>query len=183
MLYLHIRFKHYNPVLHAVSDYGTGASRRYFTLSGYCSLISTFALFGTLLVWNHPFASQQLVISWLAVKIVSLIGLMIFPTDLPEQRKTLIGLLHYLFAILNFTATLKLAIHLTPVFTALTLTPSFKTALTVLQQLFQYSLTGVVLAMLIPPLKRLFGLIERVFLYSSSLYFLVINLILLTENI
>jgi hypothetical protein len=55
ILYLHVKFRNYNPIYHAVSDYGIGESRKLHVLSGVCNIISSLLLVFVLLCWDKDF--------------------------------------------------------------------------------------------------------------------------------
>ena len=44
MTYLHIKFKNYNPIFHAVSDYGVGNSKKFQIISGILSVTGSISL-------------------------------------------------------------------------------------------------------------------------------------------
>ena len=180
MIYLHVKFKNYNPIFHAVSDYGVGNSRKFQIISGVLSIIGSTALISIFLIWDKNFEGKNKIILWLFVRIFTVIGVVVFLTDIEGDKKTGIGLLHYLFAILQFTAVINLTSDLTSIFTSMEIGNAFKSSLSILNQIVRYSLAGVILAMLIPILKKVFGLIERVFLFSSAIYFLILNIVLIT---
>ncbi|MDO5088289.1 MAG: DUF998 domain-containing protein [Leptotrichiaceae bacterium] len=180
MIYLHVKFKNYNPVFHAVSDYGVGKSKKLQLVSGFFSVIGSLSLMLVFMIWHKNLDYKNQAVFWLFVRAVSVIGVLIFPTDIEGRKKTKTGLLHYLFAIIQFTAVIKLTINLTPIFTSMEINSIFKTVLIFLNQTVKYSLIGVVLGLFIPPVKKVFGLIERIFLFSGTIYFLVLNMILIS---
>ena len=56
MVVLHLKNREiYNPIKHAVSDYGVGSHRKYFKLAGLVSMVRTIALILALFCWSYPF--------------------------------------------------------------------------------------------------------------------------------
>ena len=113
------------------------------------------------------------------IRAIIVIGVLIFPTDIEGEKRTKIGLLHYLFAILQFTAIVKLAVNLTSAFSAVLPDSFLITVLSILSTVINISIAGVVAGMIVPYVKKIFGLIERIFLFSSAFYFLVLSFLLL----
>lgn len=166
---LHVQNSHYSMVEHAVSDYGVGKSKRLFTI--YNVLGSVAALLLAALFWQSSVPTFALHTPLLLVLMVlARTGIALFPTDLEGQNLTRIGRLHYLFAILNFGLAYTVIAQATPL-----LAPGsggLSGVLHALQVLAMISLAGVVISM-IGPLRRFFGLIERAFLLSVMLWFLM----------
>ncbi|MGT2907704.1 DUF998 domain-containing protein [Streptococcus dentiloxodontae] len=171
MIVLHLKNKGtYNPIKHAVSDYGVGPYQKYFQLAGLVSTVRTIALMLALAGWSYSFSFKGTGIALLALTLVGFVGVAVFPTDLEGKERTLIGALHLLFAVLQFTA---LAIFIFNVTKSIgPINPTLYSVCHLLEQLVKVGLYGLVAAMILPPLKPYFGLLERLFLYSSNLYIL-----------
>jgi len=128
---------------------------------------------------KSDFHFKHKAIIYLMIRAITVIGVLIFPTDIEGEKRTKIGLLHYLFAILQFTAIVKLAVNLTSAFSAVLPDSFLITALSTLSTVINISIAGVVAGMIVPYVKKIFGLIERIFLFSSAFYFLVLSFLLL----
>jgi hypothetical protein len=155
----------YSLVSHAVSDYGVGPSRRLFTIYGLTGIVAAVAL-GIAVLADGRFPDRGGV--YLLLMAALRLGVLAFPTDLEGQRLTGTGRLHYLFAIASFALAYMAIDVLNPV--ALPIVA--KWASSVLDGLYWIvaaSLAGVVIC-LIPALRRIFGLMERVFLVSVMLW-------------
>ncbi|TCW34459.1 DUF998 domain-containing protein [Laceyella sacchari] len=180
MLYLHVKFKNYNPIYHAVSDYGVGESRKLQVLSGVCHIISSLLLVFVLLCWDKDFHFKTAAIIMLGIRALTILGVLVFPTDLEGEKRTTTGRLHYLSAIIQFTMTATIIFNLTPVFVQMGISSAYATTLVILTWITKISLIGVILGMFVSPIKKIFGLVERGFLFSSALYFLIFSIMLPT---
>jgi hypothetical protein len=155
----------YNLVGHAVSDYGVGPSRRLFTTYGLTGIVAAVAL-GAAVLMDGRFPARGGI--YLLVMAALRLGVLAFPTDLEGQRLTGTGKLHYLFAIASFALAYMAIAVLNPValpFAAEWVSP----VLAGLYWMVAASLAGVVIC-LVPVLRRIFGLVERVFLVSVLLW-------------
>ena len=118
MTYLHIKFKNYNPIFHAVSDYGVGNSKKFQIMLGILSVTGSLSLIAAFMLLENDFQFKHEAIIYLIIRAVTVIGVLIFPTDIEGEKRTKIGLLHYLFAVVQFTAIVKLAVNLTSALSA-----------------------------------------------------------------
>ncbi len=177
MVVLHLKNREiYNPIKHAVSDYGVGSHRKYFKLAGLVSTVRTITLILALFCWPYPFSFKIKGIELLVLALIGFVGVAVFPTDLEGEKRTLTGTLHLLFAILQFTA---LAIFIFNVTKSIgPINPTIYFICHLLEQLVKVGLYGLVAAMIFPPLKPYFGLLERLFLYSTNLYILCLCLMI-----
>jgi hypothetical protein len=167
---LHLQRSGYSIVGHAVSDYGVGPTRRLFAT--YTSLGSAGGVvFTGALLTRGPAVSAWL-LSVLTVMILSRIGLTIFPTDLEGTKLTRTGYLHYFFAILGFAASYTAIRNLTPVFASEMAWAPLHGALNGLSTLATLALVGVCVTMW-RPFRKVFGLLERVFLLTTLVWFAV----------
>jgi hypothetical protein len=177
---LHLQTTGYNPVRHAVSDYALGRSGNLFRTGLWLSSAGVLALVVALKVGVGvpPLAKQDL--AFLVLIPLARIGLTLFPTDLEGQRRTTTGMMHYVFAILAFTFTYLAISRLTPALQILG--PSWThSTLRALATVARISLILVVVTML-PRLRAVFGLFERLFLLSTNAWFVVVLLTLLATT-
>jgi hypothetical protein len=155
----------YSLVGHAVSDYGVGPSRPLFTIYGLIGIIAAIAL-GAAVLMDGRFPARGGVYL-LAVAALRL-GVLAFSTDLEGRRLTGTGKLHYLFAIASFALAYMAIDVLNPV--ALPVVADWASPILAgLYWIVAASLAGVVIC-LIPALRRIFGLVERIFLVSVLLW-------------
>lgn len=174
MIVLHGRNRGvYDPVSHAVSDYGVGPGRPWFLGAGAMTLLRNLSLLLVMATWPamEPIRLRSLIL--LALSIVGYLGVAIFPTDLEGSKRTVKGLTHLFFAVLQFTAV---AIFIFDSESRLSsLIPSCMGLMGVLMVVVRIGLYGLVAAMILPFLKRFFGLLERTYLYSANLYLLLLS--------
>ncbi|BAQ25029.1 uncharacterized protein SRT_17680 [Streptococcus troglodytae] len=104
----------------------------------------------------------------LILAIIGYVGVALFPTDTEGSKRTVKGIIHLLFAILQFTALAIFIFNVTdvlkPLNTTLFLIASY------IKLVVEVGLYGLVIALLLPFVKKYFGFFERLFLYSSNLY-------------
>jgi len=161
----------YSPFAHAVSDYGIGPTKRLFNVYGLVGCAAAILMAVALFV-DDRFPQRASI--YLAIVAALRVGVLAFPTDLEGQNLTRVGKLHYLFAIASF-ALLYMAIDvLYPVGVALFVEP-WITVLTTLKWVVTLSLVGVVVC-LVPSLRKIFGLIERIFLLSTMMWLGIFSL-------
>lgn len=163
-LTLNIRGK-YSLVGHAVSDYGIGPSRRLFTIYGLIGIVAAIALGAAVLTdGRFPLRGGVYLLAMATLRL----GVLAFPTDLEGERLTKTGRLHYLFAIASFALAYMAIDVLNPI--ALPVVANWASpVLNGLYWIVAASLAAVVIC-LIPALRVVFGLVERVFLVSVMLW-------------
>lgn len=178
---LHVLPTGYQPVRHAVSDYGVGSYGPLFRRAlGLSSLGVVFLAIGlTLNPGAPPLAVSQLVFLFLVP--VMRMGMARFPTDIEGHKLTPAGRRHYLFAIAAFAFTYVAISGMTPRLAALPPWQSAQGLLTALDWLVAASLALVVVTLL-PPLRRVFGLFERVFLVSSNIWLITAGICLAVKT-
>ncbi|MBT0773398.1 DUF998 domain-containing protein [Kineosporia sp. J2-2] len=189
MGYLHRSPTGYDPLRHAVSDYGVGPYRRWFTAAAAASSVGTYALAGGLAVTPGfpPLATEDLV--YLLLIPLTRAGVALFPTDLEGDRATRSGRLHYLFAIAQFTLIYLAVADLTGDLGVIDPWSGFSGVLTGLRWVVTVSLVLLVLALLarrvprLAPLTGLFGLWERGFLFGVQFWFVAVAVGLLAAGV
>jgi hypothetical protein len=177
---LHILPTGYHPVRNAVSDYAVGNFGPLFRVALWSSSIGvvTLAIGLATGVGMPPLAERDII--FLVLIAVARVAMSLFPTDIEGKRLTFIGLLHYVFAILAFTFTYMAISHFTPVLQTLNPWQQAKEPLGWLAQFVTPALVLVVITMF-RPLRRFFGLFERLFLLSTNIWFLLVSLFLLMK--
>jgi zinc transporter ZupT len=177
---LHVLPTGYNPIHHAVSDYGVGRYRSLFTVALYVSSVGVLALAFALLkgVGSPPLATRDVAYR-LLIPLVR-IGMTLFPTSLEGQRISRTGLLHYAFAVAAFTFTYLAISAMTPALRELDPSGWARGPLGWAQWIVGPALALVVITML-RPLRRVFGLFERLFLVATNLWFALAAALLITR--
>jgi Protein of unknown function (DUF998) len=170
---LHVLPTGYDLAHNAVSDYGVGQYAPLFRVSLWAGSIAVLALVAGLAleVGSPPLASRDL--AFLGLVAVSRVGESLFPTTVEGERLTRTGALHYVFAVLTFGFTYAAISGLTPALVKLHPWHSEKGLLT---WLAGATLVGLILvvATLLPRLRRIFGLCERFFLLVTYAWLILV---------
>jgi hypothetical protein len=125
-----------------------------------------------------PLGSRDLI--FLGLVAVTRIAMSLFPTDIEGQRLTRTGILHYVFAIFTF-AFVSIAIsNFSPILQTLHPWQQVQELLRWLDARVLPALILVVVTML-RPLRRVFGLFERLFLLTTNIWFILVSLFLLLK--
>lgn len=170
----------YHPVRHAVSDYGVGRYARLFRWAAVASSVGILALAAGLALEPGTPTVTVLQLVFLFLIPVTRVGMLKFPTDLEGQRLTRSGRLHYLFAVAAFALTYSAIAGMTPELGSVGAWEPASGVLSVLRLVALVSLVLLVIA-LVPRLRVVFGLFERVFLLSTNLWFLTAGICLFVE--
>jgi hypothetical protein len=168
----------YDAARHAVSDYAVGRYGPLFNVALYISSVSVLTLAFALItgLGSPPPAARDLV--FLLVIPLTRIGMTLFPTSLEGQRITRTGLIHYGFAIAAFTLTYLAISGMTPALQALTIGQWVHTPLGWAAWIIGPALFLVVITML-RPLRRVFGVFERIFLVTTNIWFALAAILLI----
>ena len=174
LIALHVLQPRYSPLSNAVSDYGIGPTAGIFRLYLWLGIGAIVLLAGLTHAVTHP-AFPAAVPLCLALLVPARLGIMAFPTDPAGRQLSRTGMLHYLFAIAGFALVYMTIDKATPVLVAAP-EPALPPALWVgLKWISAATLAAVVLTM-VRPLRVVFGLAERAFITTYSLWFLLIAL-------
>lgn len=168
----------HNPIGHAVSDYGVGPTRRLFTIY---SAVGTLAvlLLAAAVLQDARLPDRAGI--YLLLNAALRVALTLLPTDPEGAARTRTGRLHLLSAIGSFAFAYMAIDVLYPA--AMPLASGWAApVLSVLRWAVMVSLAGVVLCML-PPFRRVFGLVERAFILAVPLWQLAFAVAILTGRI
>lgn len=169
---LHVVDRGNNPIRDAVSEYAIGPARRLSAAMTWCTAVTwavlALATWFALPHWDRRGTATILLAALAAIFVV----LPLVPTEDGGTARTLRGKLHYLLAIAWFA----IAYDLTGDFARLA-ARSWGGAIagmcSVLHWVSLVSLIALVAFLLLKPLRKYFGLAERVFLIAISLFFLI----------
>jgi uncharacterized protein DUF998 len=178
MATLHVLPTGYSPVRHAVSDYAVGRYRSLFTTGLYVSSAAVLALAFALLsgIGTPPLATRA--VAYLLLIPLARVGMTLFPTDLEGQRVSRTGLLHYACAIAAFTLTYLAISDMTPALRLLDTRGWTSAPLHWAAWMVGPALALVVVTMF-RPLRRIFGLFERIFLLTTNVWFALVAVLLI----
>lgn len=173
LIALHLLPTGYDPVYHAVSDYGIGRYRGWFWLQAVAGAVGCLAL-GIGLAQLHPFTPAQAV-GALIVTAGSRFLIPFFPTDQEGSRfRTLPGITHMILAVFAFGGLVWAATGLWATLGHYLSWHGAEGAATTIAWIMLGSVIAVVLAIARPRLKPFFGIFERTFYLSSIAWVLII---------
>jgi hypothetical protein len=177
LLWLHIKPTEYNPIRHAISDYGVGKTRRLFNIYLWLAGLGAVALAVALrLGLKVPSIPERSVI-FLLLLAVFRICVSLFPTDLEGRPLTRTGVLHYIFAILSIGFVYAIIAQLTPFFQMRLDWQTINRTLVILLNITTPAIIAIIITMW-KPLRNIFGLFERLFVITTSLWFLIVSMFL-----
>lgn len=169
---LHRRVPEVDWLCDAVSNYGVSPAAGLFRAYSHVSTLAATLLAVQFALSSAPGIPRAAVVAMVLTPLLR-VGVTLVPTDLPGVATSARGRLHLVFAIATFAASYTAIANATPVLAAAA--PGWLAAiLSGLYIVATLALVGVVATML-PALKRVFGLFERVFLLSTMLWFLAAN--------
>jgi hypothetical protein len=119
--------------------------------------------------------SYSLVTICMILMVVSRLGVVLFPTDLEGAKHTTTGRLHYGFAIGTFAFAATAIANASEAVLALQPSPLLSSLLLSLKWSVLIAVGATTITM-VRPLRRFFGVSERVFLLSMTLWFLTLSL-------
>jgi hypothetical protein len=165
----------YGLFTHAVSDYGVGRTARafrFYMLAG--SLAAPLLALQFWLAANPAYPPGIPV--YLLLVMVSRMALGLFPNDLRGTPRTRSGHIHHLATLVGFTCAYMTTAEATPLLAA-TVDGWLSDALLWSKHLISLGFIAVI-ATISAPLRRYFGLAERLYLYATALWFLTASLTL-----
>lgn len=171
---LHIKYRDFNPLRNTVSDYGTGKSRRLYSIMGglslvaYASLCTYLALSNTTPLW---------LTYTLGLAVLGSVAILFFPTDRTGQKATRSGKIHLPLAIFNFTALFVFMTNTYTFIPDITTQPEILIAATWMVRVTFYAF---LMTLVLPKLRQKYvGLTERLFLTATPLWFILFSWLLL----
>jgi hypothetical protein len=175
---LHVLPTGYNPVRHAVSDYAVGRYATVFRAALYASSVGGLGLAFALMlgVGSPPLTAWDL--AYLLLIPLFRIGMSLFPTSLEGEPLTRTGAWHYVCAIAAFTFTYLVLSDTTSLLQRLARGSWLRDPLGWCGWVVAPALFLVVVTML-PRLRRVFGLCERLFLVTTNVWFVLAAVLLI----
>lgn len=170
---LHLSQPQVHPVRQAVSDYALGDGRRWFTAMGVVGALVWVCLAGAVGTELPDWSDRTSVITQLLVLTVSVLAVIALPTDAEGSPRTLTGLLHYVAAIVQFAILYSLTGNFVRLADTDPGLAPFAPILEPLRTVVLVSLIALVVALL-PKVRHLFGVPERVFLVSTLAFYLLV---------
>ena len=160
---------------HAISDYGVGKTAGLFKIYVLAGSIAAPVLAWQF--WSAKAPAYPATISiYLLLVMIGRVGIGLFPNDLRGTPRTRAGHIHHAATLLAFACAYMAVVEATPLLSA-SVTGPLSTILVLLRHLISASFIAVVIV-ISAPLRRFFGLVERLFLYSTALWCLTASLTL-----
>ncbi len=173
MIALHFLPTGPRPLYHTVSDYSLG---RFATMARIMTAVNVLGTLSLLLALRGaaPQHAAQAGLVWLAILALSRLGMVFVLTDESGTKATAVGLLHALLAMLSFVAAVFTLTTLSKVSPLASLWRPVLPVLDVLASL-AFPLVVLMVLTLVPGLRlrRVFGLMERLFLADVNLWLLL----------
>ncbi len=165
----------YRLFSHPVSDYGVGAT---------AGLFKAYVLAGSLaapvLAWQFWFARDPgypaIIPVYLLLVMLGRLTLGLFTNDVRGTPQTRSGHIHHAATLVAFACAYMTVAEATPLL-ARSVSGPLSTVVSGLKHVISLDFIAVVLT-ISPPLRRFFGLSERIFLYCTALWFLTASLTL-----
>jgi hypothetical protein len=174
LAYMHFLPTGYSVMGNAVSDYCVGPYAR---RGKAVALLSALGAGCFLLAMLSARALPNAQIAELAAYVLLKILILFFPTDLEGEKLTRSGMAHYLIAIAYFTLAVFFTVKLTPMLGGDAPGFSLHGTLAALALVVWTSVWPMAIT-LIPALRRVFGLFERIFIVAVAAWFLDASLLL-----
>ena len=165
------RDPHHDTVRDPVSDYALGTARGLFQWHGHLGTLAAALMAGVM----HLAGLPGWLVACMAAVVLARIGVLLFPTDLEGAPKTASGRLHMGFAVASFALYYTVTDNATPLL-APAAPPALAGVLIALRWLCAWALAALVACLLLPLLRRWFGLAERVFLIAVPAWFAAASL-------
>jgi hypothetical protein len=173
LLWFQILSRDYLSVAHPVSDYGLGRTARAF--KAYVVLGSIAA---PLLAWQFWVARGPsypwIIPVYLLLVMVGRLGIGLYPNDPRGAVRTRSGHIHHAATLLAAICAYMTVAEATPLLAA-SVSGALAQMLSGLKHVISLSFIAVMLT-ISPPLRRFFGLAERVFLYAAAVWCLAASL-------
>ncbi|WP_269208136.1 DUF998 domain-containing protein [Streptococcus urinalis] len=177
MVVLHKRKNQLSVFTNAVSDYGITSGKKIFLYLGLSTYLSNLFLSFAFLTLSNDFTEKYFAFYLLLLRGISVLGVIIFPTELDNRPTTKSSKMHLFFVIIQFTA---LAVFIFNIIIPLhEYTGNQFEVLVFLKYIIEIGLYGLCVALILKPIKRYFGIFERIFLYASALFILFLDILMI----
>lgn len=169
---LHVVPSGYSPIRHAVSDYAVGPTRRLSTAMTWTTVITWLslaaAISASLPTWSYRNTATMLLLVLAAIFAI----LPFVPTDVEGEKRTTRGIMHYVLAIAWFAIAYSLTGDMSR-YAAAHWGGTAGSVATALHWAALISLIALIAALVVPGLRKFFGLAERIFIAAISVFYLL----------
>ncbi len=183
LISLHFLPTGYSPLYNTISDYSVGRFSRLARISTAVNAVGVLLLFGAFIaiVGSPPMAWNGLM--WLAILAVTRFGMVGFTTDVSGQKVTAKGIVHIVLAIISFIAGVSALGTITRTIGTHSDWSIVYPFLKLLAQVSTPILIALAISIVLPVLRRIFGLVERIFLLTINLWLLATSGLLVVTTI
>ena len=174
LLHLKDNGKH-SPIFHTIAKYAKWAHKRYFQRSQWLSILKSLCMAFWFWFWDYKFPFKEWGVILLLMSIVWYVGLYFFS---PHNNKSLLRLknsLHTFLPILQFALLSFFMANFVALF-GQTKSPLVE-VLPLVDWISRIGILGVVIGMVVPFFGRYIGLFERMYLYMTNVYFLLVCIV------
>ncbi len=170
---LHFLPTGYSPLYNTISDFSVGRFSRLARMSVAVNGVGTLLLLGAFVtvVGSPPLPWNGLI--WLVILACTRLGMVGFITDVSGQKITGRGIIHMILTVISFVAGVSALSTITQTLGTLSEWSSMYPILKLLAQVSFPILIAVLITLVVPTLRKIFGLVERAFLLAINLWLLV----------
>lgn len=178
VIILHIKnHKKYNPLHHPVGKYAKGANKKYFQFANWCNLAKNLFLALGFYFREVAFPFKQLAVCLLVFSLFGYVILLFSPRKSDHFLTKIANVLTHILPVFQFWILSFFVLEFTLTHSRL---PSWiMDTLSFMDWLIRFWILGVVIGMFFSRFKRYFWLFERVYLYVTNLYYLIVCIVLL----
>lgn len=173
---LHLRGGGLDPLRHALSHYATGRDRRLARLAADANILGLATLLASLAAAAGVPAVPGGSLATVAVMAATRVGTRLLPIDAPDRPATSRGRAHVLLAMANFAVSVAAVQALSRLLASASGWHRLSPVLTALAGLALPLVLVVGAAYLVRPLRRVFGLAERLFALDLHAWLLLVAL-------
>lgn len=175
LIVLHFLPTGYHALSNTISDYSVGRFSKLARWSTTVNSVGILLLLGVLIavVGVPPLTSNGLI--WLGILALTRLAMVVFLTDLSDQKRTLRGIVHVILAVTSFVAGVSAVGILTKNIRLFVVGNSVYPFLRILAEISTPLLIVLLVVTLFPSFRRVFGLIERLFLLTINVWLLMVS--------
>ncbi|AJT40784.1 DUF998 domain-containing protein [Psychromicrobium lacuslunae] len=177
MVALHLVPSGYHPIKHAFSDYAVGPTKRLAALASFSNTLAWCALAVAIASWPGEWSYRGAAVFQLVALAVLSVAVVFVPTDLEGEKRSIRGVIHYAVAIATFALAYSLTGD-TARWSAGFAPDWLSGSLTALSWLALVGLIALCAGLVLPLLRPYFGGLERIFLFSITVFYLLLSIAL-----
>lgn len=177
---LHFMPTGYSPLYNTISDYSIGRFSKLARMTLAVNAVGVLLLLVAFITISPHWSGNGFL--WLAILAVSRLGMVVFTTDVSGQKITAKGVAHIVLAIISFMAGVSVLGTMTRTLGTLSGWSGIYPFLKVLAKVANSILIALGITLVLPALRRIFGLVERLFLLTINLWLLTTSGLLVVKT-